>query len=203
MKDERFDGLVRRIAPTGETRTSRRGLLRAAGIGGAAITGVWSGNRVRQATAQEATPVPAVLPAREPGAPNQGQLAADLLYDPEEIFRFVRDEVLYDPYAGVLRGATGTLWGLAGNSADQAVLLAAILNEALVETRFAVGETDDVAAERLLQAATSSRTTRFRTPRRIWPSRSMDITMRARDSVSIACRRSVVATSPMPRTLRR
>jgi hypothetical protein len=52
-----------------------------------------------------------------------------------------------------LRGANGTYWGLAGNSVDQALLLAAMLDEALVETRFVVGELSDEAAKRMMDSA--------------------------------------------------
>jgi transglutaminase-like putative cysteine protease len=50
-------------------------------------------------------------------------VAARLGYDPDALFAFVRDEIHYEAYAGVLRGAKGTLWARAGNAADQAVLL--------------------------------------------------------------------------------
>jgi len=62
--------------------------------------------------------------------------------------------VKYDPYPGVLRGAQGTLWSKAGNAADQAVLLAALLAEALVPTRFVIGSLDDAAVTQLGNSAT-------------------------------------------------
>jgi len=40
-------------------------------------------------------------------------LAGDLEYDVERIFRFVADEVRYEPYDGILRGARGALAGRA------------------------------------------------------------------------------------------
>ncbi len=70
------------------------------------------------------------------------QLAAALDYDAERIFRFVADEIRYEPYDGVLRGARGALASRAGNSADQAVLLAALLEASLLPVRFATGEID-------------------------------------------------------------
>jgi len=65
------------------------------------------------------------------------QIAQDLGNDPEAIFRFVADEVRYEPYSGALRGASGTYYSRAGNSVDQALLLARLLDAANVRTRFA------------------------------------------------------------------
>jgi hypothetical protein len=79
--------------------------------------------------------------------------AVELGFDPQAIFRFVADEIRYEPYAGVLRGARGTLESRAGNSADQAVLLAALLSAAAVETRFVQGTLDAAAAAALLESA--------------------------------------------------
>ena len=149
MNGSRFDALTRKGAGASAGRASRRALLKAGGIAGVASIAQRSGGG---AVAQEATPPPARPTTRPPGGPSTAQLAFDLEYDAERLFAFVRDEVRYDPYAGVLRGAKGTLWGLAGNAADQAVLLAALLAEAMVVTRFVVGELDDAAAARLEEA---------------------------------------------------
>ena len=77
-------------------------------------------------------------------------MAARLGHDPERIFRFVADEVRYEPYAGILRGANGTLVARAGNSADQAMLLAGLLKASDVPVRFVTGTLDDAAAETLM-----------------------------------------------------
>ena len=76
--------------------------------------------------------------------------AQALGHDPDRIFAFVRDDVRYEPYFGVLRGAAGTLIGLAGNAADQSALLAALLREAGVETQFATGTLEPQPAGTLL-----------------------------------------------------
>jgi hypothetical protein len=77
-------------------------------------------------------------------------LALELEYDPEAIYRFVADEISYEPYAGILRGASGTLQARAGNSSDKALLLAALLDASLVSYRFARGELDDAASAQIL-----------------------------------------------------
>lgn len=83
-------------------------------------------------------------------APVAGQ-AALLGYDLARIYAFVRDEVAFESYQGVLRGAQGTLWGRAGNAADQAVLLYALLRESGLQARFARGTLSQSNAQALLQ----------------------------------------------------
>lgn len=144
MKGSRFDDLARSLATVPGDRSSRRELIRALGLGGAAAIATTYAVQDRAAIAADAA---------VPAGPSVAQLAFDLAYDVNAIFAFVRDEIRYDPYPGALRGATGTLWGLAGNAVDQALLLAALLAESQVTTRFAVGKLDDAAAERLLATA--------------------------------------------------
>ncbi len=72
-------------------------------------------------------------------------LAQQLDYDPSRAFAFVRDSIGFDPFAGVLRGAAGTLAARAGNSVDRALLLAALLGAMQVPVRFAFAELDDAA----------------------------------------------------------
>jgi hypothetical protein len=77
-------------------------------------------------------------------------MASKLGHDPERIFRFVQEEVRYEPYAGILRGANGTLVARAGNSADQALLLAALLRASDVPVRFVSGAMDTTAVDTLM-----------------------------------------------------
>ena len=79
--------------------------------------------------------------------------------DVEKIFAFVRDEVRYEPYWGVLRGAKGTLMGRAGNSLDQSVLLAELLKKNGFKTRFAMGRLGDGDAKRLVEEVFEPKTT--------------------------------------------
>jgi hypothetical protein len=154
---------------------TRRDALRALGSAGVAVAtagSTWSG--VATTKAQDmglvATPEAASPQGFDRVGPTVADMAADLRYDLNAIFRFVADEVEYDSYPGALRGANGTYWGLAGNSVDQALLLAALLDEALVETRFAVGELSDEAARRLLAATRQDETTaRAKTARILAP----------------------------------
>ena len=95
--------------------------------------------------------------ARNPSAPRRvslanapipavADLAASLDYDTDLIFRFMADEIRYEPYEGALRGPLGTLWAGAGNSVDKALLLASLLDASLIEYRFATGTLDDAGA---------------------------------------------------------
>lgn len=137
-----------RTASSANFTLSRRDLFRAMGLGTAAMAFVPAGRRGLTA-AQESTPVP----SRPPGGPSVEQKAFDLEYDITKLFRFVADDVRYESYPGILRGAKGALWGLAANSADKALLLAALLEESKVVTRFVVGEIDGTIAATLVDGS--------------------------------------------------
>jgi len=70
--------------------------------------------------------------------------------DAGDVFRFVRDEVVYEAYRGSLRGSRGTLWSMAGNALDQASLLVAMLRACGIPARYATGTLDDVRARQLI-----------------------------------------------------
>jgi hypothetical protein len=71
-------------------------------------------------------------------------------YDADRIIRFVREEIDFEPYSGLLRGAQGTLMSRAGNSLDQSVLLATLLKMAGAEARIAHSVLSQLEAEKLL-----------------------------------------------------
>lgn len=71
----------------------------------------------------------------------------------EPAFTFVRDHVAFDPYPGVLRGATGTLAARAGNAWDRALLLRALLDYHGYNTRLAFGELSGEAAAAVIELA--------------------------------------------------
>lgn len=73
----------------------------------------------------------------------------------EELTEWMRTNIAYQPYAGLLRGAEGTLLARAGNALDQAMLLASLMNQAGYEARIALGKLNDEQAAQLL-ASTSA-----------------------------------------------
>ena len=140
-------------------RLSRRNLLWLfGGVAGSSFltTRLWQGvasaggAEVSPTIPEPSLPAPALTP---PDTPTAADVAAGLNWDVDALFRFVADDVRYDPYAGALRGSVGTLWGMAGNSTDQALLLASLLDEAVVPYRFVIGELADSAATDLVASA--------------------------------------------------
>lgn len=90
-----------------------------------------------------------------------GSLAASLDYDVDAMFRYVADDIRYEPYTGILRGPAGTLAAGAGNSVDKSLLLAALLDAGQVRYRFAEGPLDATATARIVDAlATDTATAR-------------------------------------------
>lgn len=77
-------------------------------------------------------------------------LADRLGSDPATILHFVRDEIRYEPYVGVLRGPLGTLLCRAGNSLDRSLLLAALLQKAGLTTQIASGSLSSQQAQTLV-----------------------------------------------------
>lgn len=70
-------------------------------------------------------------------------LAATFGGDATAAYDWVKTKTRFEPYAGALRTPTGTLAARAGNSADRARLLAALLTRMGVKIRFARGTLDD------------------------------------------------------------
>ncbi len=77
-------------------------------------------------------------------------LLDELEYEADAIESFVAEEILFEPYVGLLRGAQGTLMSRAGNSLDQSVLLATLLGDAGFETRLARGALPSGETRRLV-----------------------------------------------------
>jgi hypothetical protein len=137
-------------------RMDRRRFLQVAGAAtAAAMAGCVGAQSSQPAVAPRAVAVAAASPfaTSAPELTSVADLARSLEYDVGRIFGFVSDEIRYEPYAGALRGATGTLWARAGNSADQSALLAALLTESLVPVRFASGTLDAATATSILSSA--------------------------------------------------
>jgi transglutaminase-like putative cysteine protease len=87
------------------------------------------------------------------------QKAAELGNDPERIFAFVRDEVRYEPYSGVLRGARGALLARGGNSYDKSLLLQAMLESSGIKARLVRGELPADQAAALVAQFLAAKTT--------------------------------------------
>ena len=76
--------------------------------------------------------------------------------EPETIVQWMRENIAFEQYEGLLRGPQGTLMSRAGNALDQAVLLAKLLNDAGYEARVARGTLDSEDAEQLVGQMTQS-----------------------------------------------
>lgn len=89
---------------------------------------------------------------RKPGADPSDvpAKAAALGFDPGRAFAFVRDEVAYEPYRGVLRGARGALAARAGNALDKSLLLKELLQAGGHDARFVRGQLPDEKARALV-----------------------------------------------------
>lgn len=85
-------------------------------------------------------------------------LAIELAFDLPAMHAFVHEHVAFDPYAGVLRGAQGTLSARAGNAWDRSLLLHALVDANGYDARFAFGTLDDDAIGALLAAAPAGAT---------------------------------------------
>lgn len=66
--------------------------------------------------------------------------AAALGHEVHAIFAFARDQVTYEPYRGLLRGAAGTLAAGAGNALDQSLLLKQLLERSGYQARLVRGQ---------------------------------------------------------------
>ncbi|MDP6546969.1 MAG: transglutaminase domain-containing protein [Phycisphaerae bacterium] len=87
-------------------------------------------------------------PARITVAKKQAELGTGV----EDLFSYVRDQIRYDSYPGVLRGARGALLSQAANSLDQAILLHEFLKKSGHKSRFAHGTLDEAHAKALLRS---------------------------------------------------
>lgn len=124
---------------------SRRWVLRGAAAGAGLLA---TGGALDALGQFDGTPPAPPDPTGAPTGTLIADKAAELLWDQHAIFRFVADEVLYEAYAGALRGAEGALLSRSANSVDKALLLAALLEESAIPYRFASGPlASEVAAD--------------------------------------------------------
>jgi len=91
----------------------------------------------------------------------RGELDANSLFDPdeivlnqdfaaEEIVPWVKNQIAFQQYSGLLRGIRGTLVARSGNSLDQSVLLAKLLKDAGYDARVARSQISQPSAKLLL-----------------------------------------------------
>jgi hypothetical protein len=74
------------------------------------------------------------------------KLATDLDHDPVQIYYYMRNNIDYEPYYGLMAGSEWTLQQQGGNSFDQANLFVALLRESEIPARYVYG-TIEVPAE--------------------------------------------------------
>lgn len=77
------------------------------------------------------------------------QLASELSHDPQKIFAYVYNHIVYEPYYGERKGALLTLWEGRGNDVDTASLLIALLRASGISARYAQGTVAIDAADAL------------------------------------------------------
>lgn len=88
---------------------------------------------------------------RDGADPSDTRAAAEALgFDAQRVFEFLRDEIQFEPYVGVLRGARGTLAARAGNALDRALLGQALLKACGLDSRLVAGTLPADRAERVL-----------------------------------------------------
>ena len=78
-------------------------------------------------------------------------LLEELDYDAESIIAFVRDDITFELYPGLLRGPEGTLMSRAGNALDQAVLAAKLLKDAGYDAQVVEGRLDETQVDVLIR----------------------------------------------------
>jgi hypothetical protein len=70
--------------------------------------------------------------------------------DPQKTFEFMRDQIRVEPYAGVLRGARGTLMAGSGNALDRSLLAQELLKAQGLSTRLVTGQLSETQVQTLL-----------------------------------------------------
>ncbi|MBM3736264.1 MAG: hypothetical protein FJW39_10805 [Acidobacteria bacterium] len=132
---------------------------------GAKVHAYWAGRGFANAAAPAAlrtAPIAAgtiaATPDANPADVSVAAKAAELGFDPTAMFRYVRDSIGNEVYAGSLRGARGALWGKAGNSTDKASLLIAMLRAAGIPARYARGSLAADQARQIIASMFPART---------------------------------------------
>ncbi|HEY4248235.1 MAG TPA: hypothetical protein VGM64_15405 [Lacunisphaera sp.] len=94
--------------------------------------------------------------AAQPSDAYEIEALAAKLTTPTEAFLFVRDQVAYEPYTGVMKGAAGALLTRGANDFDRALLLAQLLDRQGVTVKLAYGTVSKDQAGELLDTVVRS-----------------------------------------------
>jgi hypothetical protein len=84
--------------------------------------------------------------------------------DPAKLFAWVKDNTYWIPYRGMLRGPVGVLMDAQGNSLDQSLLLATVLDKAGHSVRLAHGELQEKQAVAHLPSLVARHAAAFAAP---------------------------------------
>jgi uncharacterized repeat protein (TIGR01451 family) len=76
--------------------------------------------------------------------------AAQLNYDPTQIYNFLQTQIGFNSYSGSLRGARGTLWSNSGNSLDVASLGVALMRAGGIPAQYEEGTLVTAQAQQLI-----------------------------------------------------
>lgn len=98
-------------------------------------------------------------------------------FDEQKVIAFVRDDIRFEQYPGLLRGAEGTLISGAGNALDQALLLATLLKNAGLDARIVHGRISAEQARLLLAGigASTADSGHVATDRQAWDARLAEL----------------------------
>ncbi|HQU42211.1 MAG TPA: transglutaminase domain-containing protein, partial [Pirellulales bacterium] len=100
------------------------------------------------------TAIAANLLASTPDAnttdPYVQEKAAELNYDPTQIYNFLHTQIGYNSYLGSVRGARGTLWSNAGNALDDASLGVALMRASGIPAQYELGTLSQSQAQQLI-----------------------------------------------------
>lgn len=93
---------------------------------------------------------------------DRGQVELDAVlnstnFDAVKLVKYVGEQVYFEQYEGVLRGARGTLRSRAGNALDQSLLLATLLKDAGFDARIVRGQLRPSDAEALIASMSTPR----------------------------------------------
>jgi len=83
-------------------------------------------------------------------------------YEAGVLINFVRDRIVFQQYAGVMKGAAGTLMTGAGNALDQSLLLASLLKDAGYDAIILHGQLSSELADSLIAQTTIVQPTFFK-----------------------------------------